>query len=1066
MKRNLTKLICLLIVSALMLVAFAACNNTQPEETTSADTTVTEETTAEVTTVEVTTAEDTTKEETSAPETTTVEETSAPETTTVEETSAPETTAEETTAPETTAPETTVEETTVPETTVEETTVPETTVEITTAEDTSVEETTTVEETTEETTVPETTVEDTTEETTVPETTVEDTTEETTVPETTVEDTTEETTVEDTTVIESSEETTEEVTEEITTEEITTSYMQSLGLKEENLSEIMQNIFAGNVVKNETVFVIDKGETKKLLYPATEIISVTSYNGSIVYKEGVDYVLENGGIKILEGSSIPAVTSAVYYNFTANPAIYVNHNGANTSVYWGEGATMTQWQVSVTYKHESTWEGFTQPNSAKLYESLIKKLEAGEDVTFIFYGDSITCGATSSWFSGTGNQHSYSMLFTEAIADLFDYTVKFIDVSHLQPGMIKPTPEDYVGGTRGTITYINPSVGGWTSQNGVDNFNTFVKPYVEQYGCDLISVAFGMNDAAVNPNTTAANIKKIITSTSAIDSDLCAIVVSTMVPNNLATNGWYGNQDKQEAAIASRILASLNKDGIPTNIARMTSVSLSILEHKDFLDYTGNNINHPNDFFNRVYAQTLLQTVIGYENIFSTPEDETPDTPDTPDVPGEETTLEETTIIEETTIEETTVEETTVEETTEAEKLYEIEGLDLDASKLQSAMADMLGSGTMMNETVFIFDTDLDGTPKSLLFPIAEIVSVTNYSGSRTYTEGVDYEIVDGKLRILTTNATTRAAMKSSKYYGTSDSTLQTYLPDGTVTNTHWGENMPMSNQMCVTYKYTTDWEGFHQQSNIQTYEDVIKKLIAGEDVTFIFYGDSITCGANASWFTGMDPGQYSYPMLFTEAIADLFGYTVNYVNVSHLHSLIKATPENYVAGTRGTINFINPSVGGWNTAQGLSNFNTFVKPYIEQYGCDLLVLAFGMNDGGTKVTSVVNSTKSMIEKASALSDDLHVVIMSTMVPNNLAANGWYGNQDKQEAEFFNLAEEMTAAGVKTAVTQMTSMSLSILEYKQFIDYTGNNINHPNDFFGRVYAQTLFQSFIGYEYLK
>ena len=426
----------------------------------------------------------------------------------------------------------------------------------------------------------------------------------------------------------------------------------------------------------------------------------------------------------------------------------------------------------------------------------------------------------------------------------------------------------------------------------------------------------------------------------------------------------------------------------------------------------------------------------------------------------EETSVEETT--EETTVEETTIEETT----TEAETLYEIEGLNLSADKLQDTMSDMLGSGLMRNETVMLFDSDLDGEPKSLLFPIKEIVSVTNYAGTRVYTEGVDYEIIDGKIKILSNTITSRAAMKISKYYGTSDSMLQTYKPDGTLSNTYWGEGATMTaNQLCVTYKYDTDWEGFHQESNIQTYENVIKKLIAGEDVTFIFYGDSITCGANASWFVGVEPGQYSYPMLFTEAIADLFGYTVNYVNVSNLHSLIKPVPADYVAGTRGTINFINSAVGGWNTKDGLNNFDTFVKPYIQQYGCDLLVLAYGMNDGGTSVSSVMNSTKSMVEKAYALSSDLHVAIVSTMVPNNLAP-GWYKNQAKQEAEFIILAEELNAAGIKTALTKMTSMSLSILEYKAFVDYTGNNINHPNDFFGRVYAQTLLQSFIGYEYIK
>lgn len=419
--------------------------------------------------------------------------------------------------------------------------------------------------------------------------------------------TTESTTSEETSIEESSSE------EETTTEEITTSYMESLGLKAENLEDMMQNIFAGNEVKNETVFVIDKGETRKLLYPATEIISVTNYYGDITYVEGVDYVLENGGIKILEGSSINAITSEVYYK-PSDQMLQIKTDNGNKWVYWGEGTAMVQHQISVTYKHESTWAGFNQDCNSKIYDSLIKKLEAGEDVTFIFYGDSITCGATSSWFSGYApNQYSYSMLFTNAVADLFGYTVNYVDVSHLH-SLIKPTPEAYVGGDRGTITYINPSVGGWTSADGVSNFGTFVKPYIEEYGCDFFSVAFGMNDAAVNPATTGENIKKILTSVHELDADAVAMIVTTMVPNNLATNGWYGNQENQEKAM-TKFANQLKAAGMPTAITKMTSMSLSVLDYKEFLDYTGNNINHPNDFFNRVYAQTLLQSLIGYENI-------------------------------------------------------------------------------------------------------------------------------------------------------------------------------------------------------------------------------------------------------------------------------------------------------------------------------------------------------------------------------------------------------------------------------------------------------------------
>ena len=323
-------------------------------------------------------------------------------------------------------------------------------------------------------------------------------------------------------------------------------------------------------------------------------------------------------MKVTENSSIPCITSAVYYNHSEQ-MISVNHNGENKWIYWGEGNMMTKWQVSVNYEHDSAWDGYKQQSNITQYEGVIRKLMAGEDVTIMFYGDSITCGANASWFLGQEpSQGSYSMLFTEALADLFGYTVNYIDVSYLKPGMIKPTPAPYVGGTNGTITYINTAVGGWTSNDGYSNFNTFVKPFVEEYGCDLFVIAFGGNDApgGIPATTIANNFKKIITAIKKVSPDVHFMMIATMVTNTLATNGWYTPTILEHEAEFLKAARYLNaKNGIPGAVTNMTSMSLSILDHKDFVDYTGNNINHPNDFFERVYAQTLLQSFIGYENM-------------------------------------------------------------------------------------------------------------------------------------------------------------------------------------------------------------------------------------------------------------------------------------------------------------------------------------------------------------------------------------------------------------------------------------------------------------------
>ena len=433
---------------------------------------------------------------------------------------------------------------------------------------------------------------------------------------------------EDNTTEEPTSEIEESTTEEATTEEVTTesNVIEGLEVSSSDMHKNMLNVFSGDTVYYESVMFIDYGETKALLFPIDEIICVERYDGRKTYTEGVDYTIVDGMLHIPETSTINLITSEGYYDYRGpnGQMIFENYQGMAVPVYWGEGSVMTQWQIRVTYKHSTTWGGFSQETYAKKFEGLINKLMAGEDVTFIFYGDSITCGANSSWYVGLPTadwnnpkkafyQWSYSMLFTQALADMFGYTIHFVDASDLH-NLIKAPPADYEGGTNGTITYINTSVGGWTSKNGVDNFNEHIKPFIEQYGCDLLGVAFGMNDATVNPATTAANVQAIYDKAMALDSDFYGLVISTMVPNNISTNGWYGNQDKQEAKL-EEVVSYLNANGVGAGLVRMTSVSLSMLDVIDFRDYTGNNINHPNDFMGRIYAQTCLQAFIGYENI-------------------------------------------------------------------------------------------------------------------------------------------------------------------------------------------------------------------------------------------------------------------------------------------------------------------------------------------------------------------------------------------------------------------------------------------------------------------
>ena len=395
------------------------------------------------------------------------------------------------------------------------------------------------------------------------------------------------------------------------------SIKDQLGL-EANMSDLntlMQPIFSGTSSVNETVMFLDYGDEKTLLYPIESIVSVTSFDGSKTYEAGKDYEIVDGKLKLPEGSAIPCITRAKFYNVAPHPQINIltMYEGKAVHTYWGEGKPMTDYQVNVNYTHADAWEGYTQPAQLETLQNFVKKLQAGENVTVMFYGDSITFGASATFINNYAPyQDSYPMLVVKALADLFDYTVHY-EKAGLTGTSNVPT-EDYVAGDRGTITYVNTAVGGWTSQDGVKNLQSYVTDKIAAHGCDLFIVGYGMNDGGIQPRSTAKNMEKIAKAVLEGSADANIIFVSTMVPNPKATNGWYGHQDQQEAQL-EKIAEDFREGGVACVVANMTSVSKAVLEHKEFHDYSGNNINHPNDYFVRVYAQTVLQTIIGYENM-------------------------------------------------------------------------------------------------------------------------------------------------------------------------------------------------------------------------------------------------------------------------------------------------------------------------------------------------------------------------------------------------------------------------------------------------------------------
>ena len=383
-----------------------------------------------------------------------------------------------------------------------------------------------------------------------------------------------------------------------------------------DLETYMMPIWDGRVVHNETVMFLGMDDKATLLYDADEIISVRSYDLKTEYQQGIDYDYVDGKLVLLEGTSIPCIEKSEYY--TSNPQYSQLVTQGNTAegvtgayTYWGEGDSMTKWQVAVTYKHSQFWDGYTVESFADRYQDLVQKLQNGEDVTFIFYGDSITYGANASSMVGVEpNMPTWPLMFTQYVAKQYGYTVKYVQNKFTKA----PVPvADTVFGSNGTITYYNPSVGGWSVQDGYQNVNDYVCSAVTDYGCDLFTVAFGMNNGSLASKKFVQYTERIIERVQKLAPETDIAMVSTMVPNPEATNGWYGNQDQFETEMLSSAEV-YHEAGTNCAVACMSSMSKSILEYKRFRDYTGNNINHPNDFMARIYAQVMYQTVCGYES--------------------------------------------------------------------------------------------------------------------------------------------------------------------------------------------------------------------------------------------------------------------------------------------------------------------------------------------------------------------------------------------------------------------------------------------------------------------
>lgn len=347
-----------------------------------------------------------------------------------------------------------------------------------------------------------------------------------------------------------------------------------------DIKTYMHPFWRGNVKVNESVLFVGEEDCVGLLCEPEQILSVRSCGLDVEYEEGKDYVVESGKLRRTQNSRMPYLPKDLYF-----PAEKTEEIGAmkcrvegHPWLYFGEGDTFFKRQVFVTYTHKDEWQGFVPKGQRELFPRTHQRLASGEETTVLFFGDSITTGCNcSGWMDRAPHMESWPEMTVSALR--LEYP-------------------------NANIRYINTAVGGKKTLWAIES----VDERVAAYNPDLVILAFGMNDVEMPAEEHAAQLSKLVS----LVKEKCpmaeVLVISTTLPNEEALRYW-SDQYRFEEVYEETLLKQF--PNLP--LVRMGSMHSALLKRKRFCHMTGNNINHPNDFLARAYAQSLFKTITGNE---------------------------------------------------------------------------------------------------------------------------------------------------------------------------------------------------------------------------------------------------------------------------------------------------------------------------------------------------------------------------------------------------------------------------------------------------------------------
>lgn len=412
----------------------------------------------------------------------------------------------------------------------------------------------------------------------------------------------------------------------------------NLILNKYNREAYMTPVFKGDTVIHEAVMFIDSADgynytEKKLLYPIDTVISLRNDKLDKEYTQGVDYEVKDGKLVWLTGGNCPIWEGNLTVSTEENDS-YVDHalnvgtsgNAAGWYRLESDGKRglnlifdgyHEEKTVYVTYKHSKIWAdcdeaGFNPDcieKSSKKIENFFEKLSTGGDINVMVYGDSTATGASS-----TGFNVNYD-LFSAVPNENGDYTVQREKKKNgvNAPAFFELATEEIVDkkGKDNQINYYNISCGGkdasWGNKNLLQRVEFINKYYGKRVTPDIIYVKFMANDVRTPVDFYKSSMESIVKNFKELYPNALIVLVSGKINNEKC---YIFRESRENVGKLQNALCEI-ADSFSNCIAvKVTPVFEEIIKSKDFEDYISNNINHGNDFWARVVAQCIVETIL------------------------------------------------------------------------------------------------------------------------------------------------------------------------------------------------------------------------------------------------------------------------------------------------------------------------------------------------------------------------------------------------------------------------------------------------------------------------